>query len=811
MATQVSPENLPLHGVRVLDFSDGKCEMTGRILADLGADVVLVEPMGGALSRQQAPLIDGVSLYFASHNANKRSVAIDLNSDDGKQAFLQLADAADLLIETTRPGTLEALGLGVTSLHQRNPQLVVLSITDFGQSGPWRDYVGSNAIQAAMAGVLCRSGLPGSDTEPLLPPGSLAYEMCAIQAAWVALVSYWQRLEIGVGDHLDFSLFEATAQIFDPILGVTGSAAAGKSAMQLAETRGRPAAGLLYPIFPCRDGYVRMCILNPRQWQGMCNWLGTDHPFTDPKYGDIRQRMPAMAEIAKLITALTQSMNKHDLVAQGQKRGIPIAALATPQEVLRDEHFNARGAFTDLPIGSNGRGRVPAGYFEVDGGRAGIRAAAPAIGEHTAAVLTDWRREPGDSQPFTAGATHRPLAGLRVLDLGVIVAGAELGRVLADQGAEVIKVENTAFPDGGRQGGSPTAVSFSFAQGHRNKESAGINLRAPEGIELFKQLAAKSDVILSNFKPGTLESLGIGYDVISKINPRIVMADSSALGNTGPLAKSMGYGPLVRASAGLTALWSYPDKPGSFCDGITIVPDHFAARVSAIGVLAQLVRRRRSDIGGTVSVSQAETIITVLTTEYLHESLQPGAVKPRGNHGESDAPDNVFRCAGDDDWCAVSIASDAQWRNLCHAIDRTDLLDDPQLAAASGRLQQRERIEAAVSAWTAQRESQTVMEQLQAQGVPAGKMFRLADMEHLEHLQVRQFFRTLQQPGHEGAWPTENGPVRALNLPDPDIRPAPLQGEHTREVFARVLGLDAQRIEALIQENVLETTPRHSA
>src|SRR5690606_12119652 len=175
-------------------------------------------------------------------------------------------------------------------------------------------------------------------------------------------------------------------------------------------------------------------------------------------------------------------------------------------------------------------------------------------------------------------------------DLGVIVAGAELGRILADQGAEVIKVENRAFPDGGRQSDTPTAVSFSTGQGHRNKVSVGINLRSPEGIELFKRLAAESDVILSNFKPGTMESLGIGYEVISKVNPRIVMADSSALGSSGPLARSMGYGPLVRASAGLTALWSYPDRPGSFCDGITIVPDHFTARVSAIGILAQLVR-----------------------------------------------------------------------------------------------------------------------------------------------------------------------------------------------------------------------------
>jgi crotonobetainyl-CoA:carnitine CoA-transferase CaiB-like acyl-CoA transferase len=811
MASQAARTELPLHGVRVLDLADGKCEMTGRLLADLGADVVLVEPPTGAQSRRMAPFVDGASLYFASHNGNKRSVAIDLHAQEGKEAFLQLVDAADILIETMSPGTLDKLGLGVATLHQRNPQLVVLSITDFGQTGPWSKYVGSVAVQTAMAGVLCRSGLPGSDTVPLLPPGSLAYELSAVQAAWVALISYWQRLEIGVGDHLDFSIFEGTAQIFDPILGVTGSAAAGKSALQLAETRGRPAAGLLYPIYPCKDGYVRMCILNPRQWLSMSNWLGTNHPFTDPKYGNSQIRMRDMAEIAKAITALTLTMNKHDIVVEGQKRGIPVAALVTPQEVLDDDHFKARGAFVNLSISETSEGRVPAGYLEIDGARAGIRSTAPAVGEHNAAVFSEWRRSQSAAKAFTVGSTHRPLAGLRVLDLGVIVAGAELGRLLSDQGAEVLKVEYSAFPDGARQGSTATVVSFSFAQGHRSQESVGINLRSPEGIDLFKQLAAQSDIILSNFKPGTMESLGIGYDVISKINPRIVMADSSTLGNTGPLAKSMGYGPLVRASTGLTALWSYPDKPGSFCDGITIVPDHFAARVSAVGVLAQLIARRRTNTGGTVSVSQAETILTALTTEYLHESLQPGSIRPRGNHGKFDAPDNVFRCAGDDDWCVIAIASDEQWRHLCCAIHREDLLQIPALGNAQGRLQHRELIEAAVEAWTCQHDAQNVMDQLQAQGIPAGKMFRLGDMEHLEHLKVRQFFRTLDQPGHSEVWPTENGPVRAMNLPDPDIRPAPLQGQHTRAVFARVLGLEPQQIETLIQAGILEAGGTDSA
>ncbi|MET0379632.1 MAG: CoA transferase, partial [Spongiibacteraceae bacterium] len=297
------------------------------MLADLGADVVLVEPPAGAATRSQQPLVAGVSLYFSTHNANKRSVVLDLNSEEGRSQFLRLADAADILIETTRPGTLDDLGLAVASLHQRNPQLVVLSISDFGQTGPYRDYVATNAVQMAMAGSLCRSGLPGAH-DPVLPPGQLAYESAAMQAAWGLIAAYWQRLHTGVGDHLDFSMFEGTTQILDPLLGATGSAAAGQSQMQLAATRGRPDAGHMYPIFKCRDGYVRMCILNPRQWHGMRDWLAfaADHEFMDPAFDSVFKRMQNAKRINSLIAELMSSVSKKEAVVGGQRRGVPVAA-----------------------------------------------------------------------------------------------------------------------------------------------------------------------------------------------------------------------------------------------------------------------------------------------------------------------------------------------------------------------------------------------------------------------------------------------------------------------------------------------------
>src|SRR6476646_4315069 len=171
----------PLDGVRVVEIADGAGEVCGRILADLGADVIRSEP-----------LHEGVSLSHSVHNAGKRSVVVDPSGEDGQERLLGLLDRADVWIESGRPGSLAALGLGAERVRARNPTLVVLSITDFGQTGPYRDWVATDWTLLAMGGVLSRSGLPGR--EPLVPPGDPALQVTAAQAVWAALVAYWHRL-----------------------------------------------------------------------------------------------------------------------------------------------------------------------------------------------------------------------------------------------------------------------------------------------------------------------------------------------------------------------------------------------------------------------------------------------------------------------------------------------------------------------------------------------------------------------------------------------------------------------------------------
>ncbi|MBX6391100.1 MAG: CoA transferase, partial [Frankia sp.] len=413
-----------------------------------------------------------------------------------------------------------------------------------------------------------------------------------------------------------------------------------------------------------------------------------------------------------------------------------------------------------------------------------------------------------------AGPAERPLAGLRVLDLGVIVVGAEQGRLLADQGADVIKVENSAFPDGSRQTRDGRPISVTFAAGHRNKRSLGLDLRSPRGRDLFLRLVADTDVVLTNFRPGTLESLELGYDVLAKVNPGVIVVDSSAFGPTGPWSRRLGYGPLVRASAGMTTQWRYPENlrpQGSdgFCDALTVYPDHVAARIGIAGVLALLVRRRRTGRGGTVSVSQTEVMLGHMAPLAAEKALAEAGVELTGPT-EPDAPWGAFPTAGDDDWCVVTVRDDADWQALCRVIGRADLAADPTLADAGGRAGARERIEAALVGWLAGHGAVEAMHLLQNAGVPAGAMLRVADLPSFPYFTERGLLRLTEHPHLRRPFYLENAPVRSERMPDPPDRPAPLLGEHTEQIARELLGLTEAEIAELVSENVLQP-PRPAA
>ncbi|MGW0160971.1 CoA transferase [Mycobacterium sp. NPDC003323] len=771
-----------LAGVRVLDLGGPDAAAVTRLLADLGADVLRVEVPGGDEDRRAAPLVNGTSVPFILDNANKRCAALDPVDAADRARFDELVTGADILVDSGS-GRLGAFGTSCAALAERHPDLVALSVTDFGVDGPYRDWQGTDAVFYAMSTALSRSGPPTGT--PVLPPSGIATATAAAQAAWAVLAAYYHRLRHGGGEYIDFSRFEAVVQALDPPFGSQGQAASGLK--RTGGWRGRPRNQQIYPTFRCRDGYVRICLLSARQWRGMRAWLGEPEEFSGPEFDSIGARFAASAQLNAAIGALFAPESMHDLVAQGQSRGVPIAAVQTPAEALASDHFRAVGALAPLPVADGGSVTVPVGPFVIDGRHVGLT--APACD----GAAAQWLDAPNPlGRPRKDG--RRPFDGLRILDLGVIVAGGELGRLFADLGARVVKVESAAYPDGLRQTAPGQAMSSSWALTHRNELSFGVDLRSPEGAEIFGRLVSRTDVVFANFKPGTLAALGFSYDKLRELNPRVVLAESSAFGDSGPWSDRMGYGPLVRATTGVTRLWrGVGAQVDHFFDATTIFPDHVAARITAIATLAVLIGRERTGTGAHVHISQAEVAVNQLAMAYVGEAATRAGVAVTADP----AVHAVCPCAGEDEWCVISVRDQKDRDTLASLIG----IDLPADAGA---------LTAILGAFTADRDKHEVSEQLQRAGIPAGPMNRAGDVLDDVQVQFRSLYAELKHPLFDEPMPSETGPAPYRRIPRGELRPAPMAGQHTRDIAHRALGLDQVEIDRLIAADVLfEYTDDH--
>ncbi|BDX32105.1 putative CoA-transferase [Mycobacterium antarcticum] len=770
-----------LASVRVLDTGGPDSDGVSRLLADLGADVLKVEAPGGAAHRTARPTVAGASVAFALDNANKRSAVLDPHEAGDRDRFVELVARADILVDGGGPVGAVSFGRSAAELADRFDHLVALEITDFGTSGPRADWRATDAVLYAMSTALSRSGPTAG--RPVLPPNGIASGTAAVQGAWVALVAYYHRLRCGRGDYIDFSRFEAVVQCLDPPFGSEGQAAVGqKSSGEL--WRGRPRNQQIYPTFPCRDGFVRICLLSARQWRGMRAWLGEPEQFSDAKFESIGARYAASSELNAVIADLFADQTMDALVAEGQRRGVPIAAVLSPAQALASDHFRDVGALTEARVSPDATLEMLAGPFVIDGRRAGLERPCPDPGADDGRWLDVER----PSAPAAHAPGGQPFEELRVLDLGVIVAGGELGRLFADLGAEVIKVESATYPDGLRQTPPGQPMSRSWALTHRNESSLGLDLRHPQGAAMFSRLVSESDAVFANFKPGTLAALGFSFGELRALNPGIILAESSAFGATGPWSGRMGYGPLVRATTGVSRLWTSDDANDvGFYDATTIFPDHVVARITAIGALAALIARSTSGAGAHVHVSQAEAAVNQLATTYAADAARAAGL----DVADDAAVHAVYPCAGDDEWCVISVRSDDDRVALAKVMGAVELRGE-----RASLLEQ-------LAEWTSTRDKAEVAAAAQDAGVPAGPMNRAVDVLADPQLTFRHLYGDMAHPLFAAPLTAETHPAPFRRIADAPQRPAPMPGEQTREIVGAVLDLDSDDIDRLITEGVL--------
>jgi crotonobetainyl-CoA:carnitine CoA-transferase CaiB-like acyl-CoA transferase len=784
----------PLAGLRVVDVTVEHAELAPRLLGDLGAEVVKVESPEGSPARGLAPIRKGVSLSFAVRNAGKLGVALDLDDAADVERFGELLRHADVLVTST-PSLGE--GLSVEAIAAAHPHLVVAAATTYGLTGPWSGRVATDQVLSATAGMTFKAGT--SDREPLPAPGQFCNDVASSVVAWAILCALWQREETGAGQLLDISVNECLAQTADwslPNYSV-------RRAMGFEGTDVRNGSGPVYPIFKCRDGYVRLIVLSPSQWRAMRAWLGEPEYLQDEEYDGFPGRFAiAEAILNPLYEELFADMSVEQVSEEAQERGIVCTPVLDPPRVLTNEHFASRGTFMDLEVAPGVVARASSGYFEFDGERAGPTSPAPTVGQHTEQVFSSLG-EARVGAPLPDPAL--PLAGLRVMDFGQGAVGVEAGRLFAEYGADVMKVESRSHYDFIRV---ITGIEMgpSFASSSRSKRGLGVNARTPEGRDLLRELAKVSDVVIENGSTGVMDELGIGYADLSAANPGIAMAASQLMGSRGLWAQWRGYGPSTQAPGGLSYLWSYENEEEP-AGTASIFPDHFVGRLSAVGALATLIGRRRGTVvGGFVEIAQCEAVTGVLSDLLAAESLEPGSVKARGVHTERGTPGGMYRCTGEENWVAITCRDDADWAALAGVIGRPEMADDPRFVTVEARRAAVAELDELIGAWTADLDRFQVADRCQAAGVPAGAMLTSRDLMDNEHLVARGFPVPVEQPA-VGTIMLEGPAFFGPAIAPPVEEPAPWLGEHTEEICTSLLGLDPAEVQRLIEAGVLEITP----
>jgi len=412
---------------------------------------------------------------------------------------------------------------------------------------------------------------------------------------------------------------------------------------------------------------------------------------------------------------------------------------------------------------------------------------------------------------MTARQTDRlPLDGVRVVDMTWVWAGPYLGSLLGMLGAEVIKVESRSRPDFFRRfvvwplaDAEPEELGpnegMMFNTVNLSKLGVALNLVRPEGIDLIKRLVAVSDVVIENMRAGILKRMGLDYEALRAVNPRIILLSSSARGGAGPEAHYAGYASVHHAVGGGTYITGYPDGPPGYAIGDV---DLMNATAGAFAVVAALYHREETGEGQFIDFSQCEGV-TALIGEVLLDYQMTGRIPGRkGNSDDFMAPHNLYPCWGVDRWLAIAVETDEEFAALARVMEKPEFADDPRFATAAARKRNEADLDAIISEWTRLRDRDLMARQLGEAGVAAAPSRDARDLMRDPHLRARGVFVELDHP--------ETGPRDFVGLPwqmsgcQPVLERAPLLGEHNDYVFGQLLGLDEAEIARLKESGIIE-------
>ncbi len=835
-----------LEGIRVLEIADELGEFCGRVLSGLGADVLKVEPPTGEITRTYGPFLDDIpgpnrSLHFWHYNLGKRSATLDLDDEADRGIFRDLASAADVVLVSRSPAYMRERGLDEGALRALNPSLVYARISPFGDDGPWSTYRGSDLVHLALGGVAMNCGydpdLRGRyDTPPIAPQMWQSYQIAGELMTLAVMAALYYRHRGGQGQYLTVSVHDAVSKCTESDIPNWIY-----SSLEHFRQTCRHSMPTLTREMICRtkDGrwqlpystYMTSAMKNDvPSTASLLSKYGMQADLDDERYLDPGYlRHPGVAAHVSHVVSdfFLRVLASEETWKEAQAVGLPWSPIRRPEENLQDEHWRMRDTFEEIRHPEIGRSftDVTSKWVSDVPWRKGQR--VPMLGADSAEWVesapkrsTPYEATIASTEPKSWRGSPSALHGVRIVDLSWILASGGAGRFFAAMGAEVIKVEHHSRPDHMRgspigrvkrppitdHGGVPQPLdmngSGAFMEVNAGKLSVSLDLKNAEGLRLLKTLIRDADALISGFAPGALDRLGLGYDVVRAINPRIVMVEQSGMGAVGTYGSTRSYGPTAQAMSGLTEMSGLPEPYPPAGIGYSYL-DWFGAYNMANSVMSGLYRAAVTGLGCHIDSSQVEVGLSLAGTAFLDYSANGRRWMRYGNRSpyKAAAPSGIYRATGEDSWIAISCFSDNDWDILVRVLGLTSLSTDARFESLSERLRNQDALDAVIDEATGGWDAYALMGELQAAGVAAGVCQTARDrIERDPQLAFGEWLVELNQT-ELGTFPVRELPF-SMSATPPAIggrlrRSGPNYGEDNDYVLGTILGLSEAEVAEL--------------
>jgi len=796
-----------LSDLRVVEIgSSAGTSYCARLFADFGADVQKVEPPSGDPLRQSAPLTPGgQSAWFAFLNFNKSSVIIDPTAPDAIRRLTALIEKCDILIDGRDVDAADCPAIDIAAIRQRRSGLTYLQASWFGGEGPYARFAATDSTVRALAGLV---KLVGPSEGP--PSHAPDFQACILAGLWgfiAAASSAVARMQGGGGRSWSLSIFEA---ILAPTEYLMFEAFARGDVMR------RIGVNRFWPNFPIgiydtKGGYLGVSAVTPKQWREFCEMLGLFELRDRPDLASNEGRLQHMDYIDRQLVPRLKMRTAEEWFAEGLKRKLPIVPVPQVSDLLEDAEKIASGAVVRVRLGEEvGRTVGSMQRLTLTPPRPGGQ--VPQVGEH---------QHRGDVRPAEPsiprslrGCTDSyplPLQGVRVVDFTMGWAGPLCTRTLADLGADVIKIEAIQYPDWWRGVDRPPGYledqmyerAPCFCIMNRNKRGMTLDLKRPQGLALAKRLLERADIAVANYSVDVLPKLGLGYEVLKTLNPRLVVMSMSAFGTNSVRRECRAYGSTLEQGSGL------PGVIGS-AGGLPVMShiafgDPVGGLNGCAAVLVALIHARKTGQGQFIDLAQIECMMPFVAPWVTVHSINGMPPTKYGNRHPQHVPHGCFRCAGEDNWIIVAATDAAMWQRLATLIGRADWAKDPSLKSPEARRAIQDDIERGIEIWTAARDADQAMFELQAVRVAAGTARLPIDLLKDPHLSSRSFLQEVNR-AFLGLHPQPSMPIRENATPYPIRTAAPTLGQHNVEILSGLLGLSDTEIEQLARDQIIGTS-----